>query len=154
MQRPALASIVLAASIAVPALVLLICLCFPHAVGRPTYVAVYFVPAIGGFLLWVYYRLRRAEPYGFLQGLLDGLVVVLCSLRMTAPLVPMSGHMLLFVYAGITVRSLVFRSIMALLIVETSIIKLVYWGDYGSWTWGTLSGIVMGLVFIKASRAG
>jgi hypothetical protein len=142
----------LAAAMVAPAAVILFCICFPRVVGRPSYVAIYFAPAIGGFLLWIHFRLRQTQHYGFTQGFVDGLVILLCSLRMTAPLVPMSGHMLFFVYAGITIPSRIFRSIMAVLIIQTSIIKLLAWGDYWSWFLGSLSGVALGAMFVVARR--
>ncbi|MGC4033914.1 MAG: hypothetical protein QM754_19710 [Tepidisphaeraceae bacterium] len=135
------------ASVLVPVAVVGVCLIFPRIVERPAYVAVYHAPAIGGFLLCVAYRLRSARRYGVLPGLLDAAVIVLCSLRMTAPLVPMSGHMLLFVYAVVTTPGRLFRCVMVGLIVETTYFKLVLWGDVSSWMWGVLSGVAMGWMY-------
>jgi hypothetical protein len=135
-------------SLIVPALVVAASVSFPNVVGRPWYVTFYVAPAICGFILWMKDRLQQARRYGYFEGLLDGAVILLCSLRMTAPLVPMSGHMLFFVYATITVRSWKFRGAAIALALETTVIKLAVWGDYRSWSLGIVSGLLLGVVTI------
>lgn len=152
MQRIRLARYLLIASVVAPVLIVLLCVLFRREVGRPLYFAVYFAPAIGAFFLSISYRLLELKQYGLVRGFIDGLVILLCSLRMTAPLVPMSGHMLFFVYSGLTIRSRLFRMIIAALIIQTSIIKLVLWGDYWSWSLGVLSGVLLAGVFARSPR--
>lgn len=152
MQRIRLIRFSLIASIVTPVLVVLFCVLFRREVGRPLYFSVYFAPAIGAFFLSISYRLLETKRYGLVRAFTDGLVILLCSLRATAPLVPMSGHMLFFVYAGLTIRSRLFRIIIALLIIQTSLIKLMIWRDYLSWSFGVLSGVPLAVVFARSPR--
>lgn len=152
MQRIRIIRFFLIASIAAPVLVVLFCGVFRREVGRPLYFSVYFAPAIGAFFLSISYRLLETKQYGLVRGFTDGFVILLCSLRATAPLVPMSGHMLFFVYAGLTIRSRLFRIIIAVLIIQTSIIKLAIWHDYWSWAFGVLSGVLLAGVFARSPR--
>lgn len=144
-----LARLVLPLSFVAPSALVLIAVACPWVVERPRYLALYVAPAVLLFLLWSHDRLSRSEGYGKARATLDVAALLLCGLRMVGPLVPPSGHMLFFVYAGLTMAAASSRWIAVALILETSYLKLAVWRDFESWSLGTLAGLLLAVGYLS-----
>lgn len=142
----------LIAAMVIPATLCAAPLVAPSIVDRPRYVALYIAPFALGFLLWCRRRLLDARLSLGPRLALDALAVGLSALRLAGPVVPMSGHMLFFVYTLLTTPSPIYRLVTLALIAETSYIKILVWHDRTSWAYGVLAGLVLGAVYLASAR--
>jgi hypothetical protein len=103
--------------------------------------------------LWIRHRLRGFERRSAGENAIDATVFVLAMLRfVVGEVLPFSGHMLFLTYTGITVRASSYRWLVLLLLIETTIFKLVLWRDPRSWGIGLALGLVAGLVATALPR--
>lgn len=145
-HRQALRTALLVAAAGAPLLALVAAAFIPEWRAR-RYLLFYLAPFAAAMALWARERLLHPGTRATLA--LDGLAVLLSAARLGVAALPFSGHMLFFVYSGLTVRSRGYRVLAGVLAVETTWFKLVVWED--PVTWG--GGIALGLVLAALHRA-
>jgi hypothetical protein len=103
---------------------------------------------------WARERVRAfAQAPGIASGrlLLDAAVVVLAIARFgIGERLPFSGHMLFLSYSLLTTPARGYRLAALVLVIETTIFKLLVWQDVQSWA----IGLVLGLVAAVVAAAG
>jgi hypothetical protein len=78
---------------------------------------------------------------------LDVVVLLLAMARFgVGAALPWSGHMLFLTYSAITTDARTYRALVVLLLVETTIFKLLVWQDKRSWAIGLALGVLAGVV--------
>jgi hypothetical protein len=88
---------------------------------------------------------RRAENLGIQVAptLLDALVLGVAFMRFHGSSIPPSGHALILSHAFLTVRNIYFKVAAALMLAITIGLK-ISWGDYRSWSYGIVIGLLTG----------
>lgn len=95
-------------------------------------VALYVVLAYLVFVSWLWARLRQRRPWT-VGGLgVDAAVVLLSASRVLTSALPVSGHVLLFVYTGLATPSRPYRAVAVVALGLTLVMKVFYWHDLGS----------------------
>jgi hypothetical protein len=116
------------------------------------FLLLYVAPFFVAFFAWAAMRVERIEREPSAALAVDALATVLGAIRFAGLPVPFSGHMLFFVYAGLTVRSTRFLLLILLLTAETTWYKLVVWRDPRSWALGIAAGAVLAAMRILIQR--
>lgn len=124
--------------------------------GSVRYFMIYAAPLLVAVALWGRARLQVVETLTPLTLAMDGVVVALSFVRFVFGEVhPLSGHMLFLTYSVITTRATGYRWLAVILLLETTVFKLLIWRDPYSWTLGLLAGLVMAvIVWLAGGRAG
>lgn len=122
------------------------------------FLALYVAPLFLAAPLWARERLRAHMATGGAPGwrpLLDGAVVLLSLARFVlGEVLPFSGHMLFLTYTVLLPASRAYHWLAAVLLVETTVFKLVLWADVSSWAIGLVVGaLAAGLVRWAGSRS-
>jgi len=112
------------------------------------FLVLYVAPMFLAGPIWARHRLADIEHRKPAVNSIDAGVFTLAVIRFVTSglLAPFSGHMLFLTYTGITVRASSYRWLVALLLVETTIFKLVLWRDPKSWGLGLALGALAGVV--------
>jgi hypothetical protein len=103
--------------------------------------------------IWLRHRLADVEQRSPGAQAIDAGLFVLAMVRfVSGGLLPFSGHMLFLTYTGITVRVSRFRWLAALLLLETTVFKLLIWRDPKSWGLGIALGALAGVIATSLQR--
>jgi hypothetical protein len=117
------------------------------------FIALYVAPMFLAAPLWARDRLSDFETRSAGVHAIDATVFMLALMRFVAgEMLPFSGHMLFLTYTGMTVRASGYRWLVALLLLETTIFKLVLWRDPRSWGIGLGLGLAAGLIAVVLRR--
>jgi hypothetical protein len=117
------------------------------------FLALYVAPMFLAAPLWVRQRLIGYEQRDAAVHAIDAVVFALAVARFgVGEMLPFSGHMLFLTYTGITVRASGYRWLVALLLIETTIFKLVLWRDPASWSIGLALGVAAGGIAALCQR--
>lgn len=108
--------------------------------------SLYNLPLYSVFFSWLYYRLRESAKVSVATIILDLAVVGLAASRFLGPIIPSSGHALFLGYSLLTTGSRFYRIVAAILLALTIALKLS-WGDYSSWLYGILIGLLFAGVY-------
>ena len=105
---------------------------------------------------WMRARLRTLNGEGNVESWragADAAMLVLAMARfVVGAVLPWSGHMLFLSYSAITTDTRDYRIVAVLLLVETTVFKLLVWQDARSWAIGlALGGLVGVVVKMRAS---
>jgi hypothetical protein len=66
--------------------------------------------------------------------------------------IPPSGHALFLTHSLVSVRNKYYRIAALVMLIVTILLKLS-WGDYRSWLYGIIIGLVSGTIWIQAGKA-
>jgi hypothetical protein len=116
------------------------------------FLLLYVAPFFVAFFAWAWLRVGRIEQDRPAALVVDVAATVLGAVRFAGLPVPFSGHMLFFVYAGMTVRSMRFLLLIVVLAAEATWYKLVVWRDPRSWALGIAAGAVLAATRILIQR--
>ncbi len=105
----------------------------------------YMAPLSGCMGIWGYLKIEEWFGRDWQHNCGDFLLIILSIIRLFG-LIPVSGHMLFAVYAGIRLRNVYYKGLMTLLMLETSYFKLLVWGDTVSWGYGILFGLLLAII--------
>jgi len=108
--------------------------------------ALYSLPLYSVFFSWLYCRLRENAKFSIVTIILDLAVIGLAASRFFGPIIPSSGHALFLSYSLFTINSRLYRIVAAILLALTIALKLS-WGDYYSWLYGVLIGVLFAGVY-------
>ena len=150
-QRPLVRRALIVAAVAVPLLFAAGALVVDGWAAR-RFLLLYIAPFFVAFFAWAWIRVGRMEddPPGALA--VDALATVLGAIRFAGLPVPFSGHMLFFVYAGLTTCSTRFLLLILALAAEATWFKLVVWRDPRSWALGIAAGTVLAAARVLINR--
>ena len=151
-HRATLRRALLASGVAVPLLFAAGALVVEGWAAR-RFLLLYAAPFFAAFFAWAWLRVERIEADRTGALAVDAAAVVLGAIRFAGPVVPFSGHMLFFVYAALTTRSMRFLALIVVLIAETSWFKLVLWRDPRSWALGIATGAALAAARILIHRS-
>jgi hypothetical protein len=96
---------------------------------------------------WLLCRKQEYQRWQSLQIMLDMAIMGIAISRFYGALIPPSGHALFLTYSLITVSNRYYR-IAALMMLLVTIALKISWGDYQSWAYGILLGVVSGTIWI------
>jgi hypothetical protein len=122
------------------------------------FLALYVAPLFLAAPLWAREQLRAIVATDGEAGwrlLLDAAVVLLSLARFVfGEVLPFSGHMLFLTYTVLLPASRAYRWLAVVLLVETTIFKLLLWADGSSWAIGlALGALAAGVVSWGGSRS-
>lgn len=108
----------------------------------------YNAPTCAAGAWWLYLRVGNMQAQWSVGIVLDAVVFVVALLRALPFLpLPFSGHMLFLVYSLLTTRSAAYRWVAAVLVLETTVFKLVVWGDWYTWSIGVICACVLAFFY-------
>jgi hypothetical protein len=107
----------------------------------------YNVPLVILATFWLLCRKQEQKRWKSVKTGLDIIVVCLAMSRYYGAMIPPSGHALFLTYSLITVSSRYYR-IAALMMLLVTILLKISWGDYQSWSYGILLGVVTSTIWI------
>lgn len=114
----------------------------------------YAVPPIIFSALLVTDRLSGRRDSKSVKLALDGLALAIAGSRLFTTATPFSGHMVLFAYGLLAATNRTTRLIALLLLIHTTVLKLIVWADFSTWSYGAAMGVVLGIACLKfSSRA-
>jgi hypothetical protein len=103
--------------------------------------------------IWLRERLAGFNRRPSSVQMIDATVFVLAIVRfVSGGMLPFSGHTLFLTYTAITVRTSSYRWLAAVLLVETTVFKLLLWHDPKSWALGLALGALAGVVTSRLER--
>jgi hypothetical protein len=117
--------------------------------GRRMFSLLYNVPVFGLAVFWAYCRLQEQPPRRSWRSVLDVVVVAIAGSRFFGAAIPPSGHALFLTYSLITTANRYYRMAAAVMLIITIALK-VSWGDYNSWFYGLLAGVISGSLWVYA----
>jgi hypothetical protein len=121
--------------------------------AQPIFSVLYNGPLIGLLILWAVCRAREKYKWGSWRSLLDALVIGIAVSRFFGSTIPPSGHALFLTYSSITVKNHFYRISAVTMLMATIGLK-VSWGDYRSWVYGILLGMICGGIWIYTLKVG
>lgn len=151
-HRAPLRRALLAAAVVVPLLFAAAAL-FVEGWAARRFLLLYTAPFFAAFFAWAWMRVGRMEDDALPALAVDAAAVALGAIRFAGPVVPFSGHMLFFVYAALTVRSIPFLLFILALMAETTWFKLVLWRDPRSWALGIAAGAALAAARVLIRRS-
>ncbi|MCA9250865.1 MAG: hypothetical protein KDA54_06995 [Phycisphaerales bacterium] len=114
----------------------------------------YAIPPIIFSALLVTDRLSGRRDSKSVKLVLDGLALAIAGSRLFTTATPFSGHMVLFAYGLLAAENRTTRLIALLLLIHTTVLKLIVWADFSTWSYGAAMGVVLGIACLKfSSRA-
>jgi hypothetical protein len=117
----------------------------PSLTATQRFWLLYNAPIYGLFFFWLYCRTHERDSFRVGEIVTDGFVVCLALSRFLGPLIPPSGHALFLSYSLLTTGNRLYRIVAAVLLALTIALKLS-WGDYHSWLYGILLGVVFAVL--------
>lgn len=113
--------------------------------GGQLFLLVYVAPLVAFGALWARERLDMLAVTPLPPLLLDALVFAAAAVRASGGwgLLPWSGHMLILGYAAVAPGSRHLRLVAIVLMVMTTLFKLVLWSDVRSWSVGLALGLAL-----------
>lgn len=109
----------------------------------------YNVPVFGLTLCWVFCRIQEQKAWLSWRSVLDVVVVAIAASRFFGAVIPPSGHALFLTHSLITTANCYYRMATAVMLIITIALK-VGWGDYHSWLYGILAGVISGSLWVYA----
>lgn len=109
----------------------------------------YNVPVFGLTVAWVFCRLQAQQPWLSWRSLLDVVVVTIAASRFFGAAIPPSGHALFLTHSIITTTNRSYQ-MAAIIMLSITIALKVGWGDYSSWLYGMLLGLISGGLWLYA----
>ncbi|HNO79673.1 MAG TPA: hypothetical protein PKN33_16625 [Phycisphaerae bacterium] len=114
----------------------------------------YVIPPIVFSALLIVDGLASRQCLGITRMAFDGLVIATAASRLYTTATPFSGHMVLFAYGLLAATNRTTRLIALLLLIHTTVLKLIVWADFSTWSYGAAMGVVLGIACLKfSSRA-
>lgn len=107
----------------------------------------YFAPLLLTVALWMRERLGQLDTYTRRAFAVDGFAFALAAARLLTTALPLSGHMLVYLYIALTIRGRVFRVLAWVLALETTYFKLVLWSDPITWAGGIMVGLALAALY-------
>lgn len=122
------------------------------------FLALYVAPIFLATPLWARERLCgivAAPGESGWRMMMDVAVVLLSFARFVmGDALPYSGHMLFLTYTALLPASRAYRILAAVLLIETTVFKLVLWHDAASWSIGlALGALTAGVVHLASARS-
>ena len=111
----------------------------------------YNLPLFGLACYWAYCRYRESKQLLSWVSVVDVIVIIVAASRYFGAAIPPSGHALFLTHTLITTRNLLYRVIAIALLILTIALKLS-WGDFSSWSYGMLAGLMGGGAWVYANR--
>jgi hypothetical protein len=118
-----------------------------HSIPKILFLIFYFLPITIFFVFWVNHKVKEFHKFDKLM-VIDSIVVILSALRAInslAFILPYSGHMLFLSYLAVTIKSQKLRIFIFILLVSTTIFKVIIWKDYFTW----INGMILSMPFIS-----
>ncbi len=121
--------------------------------GAVKFFVLYALPLFAAAPLWARTRLAIIEQLSWFTLGMDASVLVLSVARFAASeIFPFSGHMLFLTYTLLTSRVRWYRILVTVLIIETSVFKLL-WRDQRSWALGLGLGLLAAVAVMVQQRS-
>jgi hypothetical protein len=140
------------AAVAVPLLFAMVAVAMEGYAAR-RFLLLYIAPFFVAFFVWARIRFDALGRTSRGPLAVDALATVLGAVRFAGAPVPFSGHMLFFIYSGLTTRSLPYGLLALALAAETTWFKLVVWRDPASWALGIAAGLALAAARILVHRS-
>ncbi len=112
----------------------------------------YGVPPIIFSALLVADRLSGRRDSKSVKLFLDGLAIAIAGSRLLTTATPFSGHMVLFSYGLLAAANRTTRLMALILLIHTTVLKLIVWKDFSTWSCGAAMGVVLGVAYLKFSN--
>ncbi|MEO5816279.1 MAG: hypothetical protein ABIT20_13470 [Gemmatimonadaceae bacterium] len=117
------------------------------------FLALYVAPMFLAAPLWLRHRLVGFDQRSAVMHTIDAVVLALAVARFGfGEMLPFSGHMLFLTYTAITVNAAGYRWLAVVLLIETTIFKLILWRDPASWSVGLGLGAAAGIIAMMMQR--
>jgi hypothetical protein len=113
-----------------------------HDMGKTLYALHYVVPMILFAAALVSSRLGNVHSARVRDLLVDALAVVVAASRLLVAVIPFSGHMALLTYGLLTADGQLLRGAAIILLLHTTVLKLVVWHDPVTWSVGACLGVL------------
>lgn len=97
-------------------------------------------------LFWLFFRKKECERFHLLRALIDIAVVSIAIARFYGSSIPPSGHALFLTHSLISVSNRYYKSAALIMLMVTIGLK-ISWGDYTSWSYGVVLGVIIGMVW-------
>ncbi len=104
---------------------------------------------LGAF--WLFFRTQGAARLRISRVLLDITIVSIVIARFYGSPIPPSGHAVFLAHSLISVSNRYYRLAALMMLIMTIGLKIT-WGDYWSWSYGVVIGIITGTAWILTGR--
>jgi len=94
-------------------------------------------------VFWVFCRIKEGRKLRSWESLVDIIVFIFAASRFFGSRIPPSGHALFLTHTMLTITNRAYRVTALILLIMTVAFKLT-WGDYSSWVYGILIGLISG----------
>jgi hypothetical protein len=101
---------------------------------------------------WIFYRKQEQEKFQFIRVLVDIAILSMAVSRFYGLPIPPSGHALFLTHSLVSVRNKYYRIAALVMLIVTIMLKLS-WGDYRSWFYGVIIGLVSATIWIQVGKA-
>jgi len=99
-------------------------------------------------VFWLRFRFREFDRLQFARALLDIGIMMLALARFCGSSIPPSGHALFLTHSLISINNRYYRSAALMMLLVTIGLK-ISWGDYASWSYGILIGLMSGAWWVR-----
>lgn len=100
---------------------------------------------------WLYFRTQGNANFHVLRLMLDIAIVAVAIARLFGSSIPPSGHAALLTHTLISVSNRYYRIAALLMLIATIALK-ISWGDYESWSYGLVVGVITGTAWVLVGR--
>ena len=98
--------------------------------------------------LFLVARIRESKQLPIYGLILDVMVIAIAASRLLTVATPFSGHMVIASYVVFSCRSKLLLGFALAILLQTTWLKLVYWGGFSNWGVGLLLGSSLAVVRI------
>ena len=107
---------------------------------------IYNCPLLILCLCWLLLRKKEYERFEFWRALIDLAVISIALARFYGSSIPPSGHAVFLTHTLISVNNRYYRLAALTMLIVTIGLK-ISWGDYTSWSYGVVLGVISGMLW-------
>lgn len=104
---------------------------------------------LGAF--WLFSRTQEVARFQILRALLDIAIISVGIARFYGSSIPPSGHAVFLTHSIITVSNPYYRIAALMMLIMTIGLK-ISWGDYRSWSYGVVIGVISGTAWVRTGK--
>jgi hypothetical protein len=97
-------------------------------------------------LFWLLFRTKEYERFQLWRTLIDIAILSIAIARFYGASIPPSGHAVFLTHSLISVSNRYYRLAALMMLIVTIGFK-ISWGDYISWSYGVVLGVISGMVW-------
>lgn len=102
-------------------------------------------------VFWLLFRKKEYERFQLWRALIDIAVISIAIARFYGSSIPPSGHAVFLTHSLISVNNRYYRLAALTMLIVTIGLK-ISWGDYTSWSYGVVLGVISGMVWDWAGK--